>query len=220
VAAGWSRRRQRRLLGLLAFGDTVKPPRPRGGARLRALGIRTVMLTGDNRGSAEAVARNSASTRCAPRCCPATRRPSCKELRRRRSGRDGRRRHQRRAGAGAPTSGIAMAGGTDVATEAAGITLMRGDPAPGGRRASTCRAAPTRRSGRACSGPSATTCWASRWRRFGLLNPVIAGAAMAFSSVSVVAMRCCWPIIRAARSLSGSGQPHSGPERAHCPAEA
>ncbi|MCP5762153.1 HAD family hydrolase, partial [Klebsiella pneumoniae] len=40
----------RRVLGLLAFGDTLKPGARAGVARLRELGIKTVMLTGDNRG--------------------------------------------------------------------------------------------------------------------------------------------------------------------------
>ncbi len=76
-------------------------------------------------------ARNSASTRCAPKSCRATRRAIVQQLRTRRpGGRDGRRRPERRAGAGGRRRRClyAMATGTDVATEAAGITLMRGDP--------------------------------------------------------------------------------------------
>jgi Cu+-exporting ATPase len=46
-----------RVLGLLAFGDTIKPASRAAAVRLRSLGIRTVMLTGDNHGSAQAVAR-------------------------------------------------------------------------------------------------------------------------------------------------------------------
>src|SRR3546814_6561532 len=48
---------QPQLLGLLAFGDTLKAEAGPAIARLHALGIRTAMLTGDNRGSATTVAR-------------------------------------------------------------------------------------------------------------------------------------------------------------------
>ncbi len=55
------------LLGLLAFGDAVKPAAQQAVARLHQLGIRTVMLTGDNRGSARAVARRARHRRRARR---------------------------------------------------------------------------------------------------------------------------------------------------------
>ena len=76
--------------------------RGRDRAPARSSASRPCMLTGDNRGSARGRGRgSSASTRCAPRCCRATRRRVVQALRaRRRGGRDGRRRHQRRAGAG------------------------------------------------------------------------------------------------------------------------
>jgi Cu+-exporting ATPase len=82
--------------------------------------------------------------------------------------------------------GIAMATGTDVAMQAAGITLMRGDPAPGGRR--------DRLSRRTTRKIRQNLFWAFVYNvvgiplaAFGLLSPVVAGAAMALSSsVSVV----------------------------------
>jgi Cu+-exporting ATPase len=63
-----------RLLGLLAFGDTLKPTAAGAVRALHALGMRTVLVSGDNRGSAQAVARRWASTTCGPRCCRRTRR--------------------------------------------------------------------------------------------------------------------------------------------------
>ena len=81
--------------------------------------------------------------------------------------------------------GIAMGTGTDAAMHAAGITLMRGDPA-----LVTDAIAISRRT---YSKIRQNLCWAFIYNligvplaAFGLLNPVIAGAAMAFSSVSVV----------------------------------
>jgi Cu+-exporting ATPase len=62
--------------GAFAIADPVKPTTPEALAALKAEGIRVVMLTGDNRTTAEAVARRSASTRSKPRCCPTRRAPS------------------------------------------------------------------------------------------------------------------------------------------------
>ena len=81
--------------------------------------------------------------------------------------------------------GLAIGTGTDVAIEASDITLVSGDPPPS-PTPSASRAAPWRRSRATSSGPSPTTSPPCRWPPPGLLNPIIAGAAMALSSVFVV----------------------------------
>ena len=177
---------QRHLLGLLAFGDTVKPAAARAVSRLHQLGIRTVMLTGDNRGAAEAVAKELGITEVRAEVLPGDKAAIVKELRD--TGEvvafvgDGL--NDGPALAAASVS-YAMAGGADVATETAGITLMRGDPRLVADSLDISR--------RTYSKIKQGLFWAFAYNvlgiplaALGLLNPVIAGAAMAFSSVSVV----------------------------------
>ena len=177
---------QQRLLGLLAFGDTVKPAAAEAVARLHQLGIRTVMLTGDNRGAAEAVAKELGITDVRAEVLPGDKAAIVKELRD--AGEvvafvgDGL--NDGPALAAASVS-YAMAGGADVATETAGITLMRGDPRLVADSLDISR--------RTYSKIKQGLFWAFGYNvlgiplaALGLLNPVIAGAAMAFSSVSVV----------------------------------
>ncbi len=177
---------QQRLLGLLAFGDTVKPAAAEAVARLHQLGIRTVMLTGDNRGAAEAVAKELGITEVRAEVLPGDKAAIVKELRD--TGdvvafvgdglNDG-------PALAAASVSYAMAGGADVATETAGITLMRGDPRLVADSLDISR--------RTYSKIKQGLFWAFGYNvlgiplaALGLLNPVIAGAAMAFSSVSVV----------------------------------
>jgi P-type Cu+ transporter len=175
------------LLGLLAFGDAVKASARDAVARLHELGIATVMLTGDNRGSAAAVARELGIDDFRAEVLPGDKAAVVQALRA-----DGQ--VVAMVGDGindapalaAADVGIAMATGTDVAMAAAGITLMRGDPRLVADALDVSR--------RTYATIKRGLFWAFAYNvvgiplaAFGLLNPVIAGAAMAFSSVSVVA---------------------------------
>ena len=174
------------LIGLLAFGDQPKASAGAAIQRLQALGITTVMLSGDNRGSAEAVAHQLGITEVRAEVMPEDKARIVAEL-------QAGGRQVAMVGDGindapalaAADVGIAMATGTDVAMHAAGITLMHGDPALVADAIDISR--------RTYRKIRQNLFWAFAYNvvgiplaAFGLLNPVIAGAAMAFSSVSVV----------------------------------
>ncbi len=175
-----------KLIGMLAFGDTLKPESAQAVARLRALGVRTVMLTGDNEGSARHIAGQLGIDEVHAQVMPEQKAATVAALRA--SG-------MRVAMVGdgindapalaAADIGIAMGGGTDVAMHAAGVTLMRGDPRLLVDAIDISR--------RTYAKIRQNLFWAFIFNligvplaAFGLLNPMIAGAAMAFSSVSVV----------------------------------
>jgi Cu+-exporting ATPase len=173
-------------LGLLAFGDTIKPTSYAAVARLRELGIRTVMLTGDNQGSANAVAQKLGIDEVRAELLPGDKANIVQELRR--QGHivamvgDG---LNDAPSLAAADVGLSMSTGMDVAMEAASVTLMRGDPRLVADSVDVSR--------RTCSKIKQGLFWAFAYNvlgiplaAFGLLSPVIAGAAMAFSSVSVV----------------------------------
>ena len=174
------------LLGLLAFRDRPRLGAAEAIARLRALGVRTVMISGDNAGAAGAVAVALGIDDVRANVLPEQKADAVRAL-----AAEGR---VAMVGDGindapalaAADVGIAMGSGTDVAMHAAGITLMRGDL--------DLVAAALDVSRRTVRKIRQNLFWAFAYNvvgiplaAFGLLDPVVAGAAMAFSSVSVVA---------------------------------
>jgi Cu+-exporting ATPase len=175
-----------RALALLAFGDSPKVQSPEAVARLRGRGIRTVLITGDNRGAGEATGRTLGVDEVHAEVLPEDKAAVVAGLR---SG------HGAVAMVGdgindapalaAADIGIAMGTGTDVAMHTAGITLMRGDPSLVADALDISR--------RTHAKIRQNLFWAFVYNvvgvplaAAGMLSPVIAGAAMAFSSVSVV----------------------------------
>ncbi|MEX5593467.1 heavy metal translocating P-type ATPase [Pseudomonas orientalis] len=174
-----------RVLGLFAFGDTLKPGALHAVQQLKAQHISSHLLTGDNRGSARVVAEALGIDDVHAEVLPADKAATVTALKK--TGvvamvGDG---VNDAPALAAADIGIAMGGGTDVAMHAAGITLMRGDPrlVPAALEISRKTYAKIRQN----------LFWAFVYNligiplaAFGLLNPVLAGAAMALSSVSVV----------------------------------
>lgn len=180
------------LRALLAFGDEPKPGAREALAALKARGLRTVMVSGDNRGAAEAMARrlglDPAAGEVRAEVLPGDKAAQVAAL-------------QQQGGhvvamvgdgvndapaLAAADVGMAMGNGTDVAMHAAGITLMRGDP--------LLVAAALDISHRTVQKIRQNLFWAFAYNvagiplaALGYLSPVVAGAAMALSSVSVMA---------------------------------
>ncbi len=183
-----------RLVALLAAADVLKPDAAATVAQLTALGIEVVMLTGDNRQTAEAIARQAGIERVLAGVLPEDK---AREIRRlQEQGHlvamvgDG----VNDAPALAQAEvGVAMGSGTDVAIEAADVTLMRGQLAG--------VVAAIELSRRTIRIVKENLVWAFGYNVVlipvaagvlyplggGLLSPILAGTAMAFSSVSVVA---------------------------------
>jgi Cu+-exporting ATPase len=185
VCVGWDGAAR----AVLEVADTVKPTSREAVSRLRALGLRPVLLTGDNRAVAETVA---AEAGIAPADVHAEVLPEDKVIVVKQLQADGR--VVAMVGDGVNDAaalaqadlGLAMGTGTDAAIAAADLTLVRGDLllAPDAIRLA-------RRTLRVIHG---NLFWAFAYNlaalplaALGLLNPMIAGAAMAFSSVFVVA---------------------------------
>ncbi len=174
------------LVGLLAFGDAPKASARHAIDRLRAMNVRSVMVTGDNLGSATAVTSQLGVDHIEAEVLPADKAAIVNRLKE--GGHtvamvgDGINDAPALASADV---GIAMSTGTDVAMHAAGITLMRGDPALVADAIDISR--------RTYRKIRQNLFWAFAYNVIGiplaaagLLNPVVAGAAMALSSVSVV----------------------------------
>lgn len=180
------------LLALLAFADEPKPGAKEALATLRDRGIQTVMISGDNRGAAEAMAKRLGldAKDVLAEVLPGDKAAKVAELKA--GGKvvamvgDG---VNDAPALAAADVGMAMAnpngGGTDVAMHAAGITLMRGDP--------LLVAAALDISRRTVSKIRQNLFWAFAYNAAGIplaalgyLSPVVAGAAMALSSVSVM----------------------------------
>ena len=175
-----------RLLGIIAVADPIKPSAAPAVERLHAMGIQTVMLTGDNERTARVVARKVGVDQVIAGVLPGDKAAEIKKLQA--AGRvvamvgDG---INDAPALAAADIGMAMGTGTDVAMQTAGITLMRGDPALIADAIDVSRASYNK--------IRQNLFWAFIYNvigiplaAFGLLSPVIAGAAMAFSSVSVV----------------------------------
>ncbi len=175
-----------KALALMAFGDRVRDSAVSAIAKLRALGINTVMITGDGRGAAQAAAAELGIDVVRYEVLPADKAAQIDALKA--QGRivamvgDGINDAPALASADV---GIAMGSGTDVAMHASDITLMRADPALVAEAIDISR--------RTYRKILQNLFWAFAYNvvgiplaAFGLLSPVVAGAAMAFSSVSVV----------------------------------
>jgi Cu+-exporting ATPase len=174
------------VIGLIAVADTIKPSAAGAIARLKALGVKTIMLTGDNRRAARVVADALGLDETRAELLPADKVTEIQRLRS--EGNvvamvgDG---VNDAPALAAADIGMAMGTGTDIAMSSAGITLMRGDPALLSAALSISRATYNK--------IRQNLFWAFVYNvvaiplaAFGLLSPALAGGAMAFSSVSVV----------------------------------
>ncbi|NAZ76075.1 heavy metal translocating P-type ATPase [Kineococcus sp. T13] len=182
VAVGWDGR----VRGVLVVADTVKASSAAAVAQLRALGLRPVLLTGDNARAARAVAAQVGIEEVVAEVLPAGKLQAVTALQR--QGRvvamvgDGVNDAAALAGA---DLGIAMGTGTDVAIEASDLTLVRADL--------LAVVDALRLARRTLSTIKANLFWAFAYNLAalplavaGLLNPLVAGAAMALSSIFVV----------------------------------
>jgi len=182
IAAGWDGE----LRALFVVSDTVKPSSAEAIGQLKELGLRPVLLTGDNEATARAVAAEVGIEEVIAEVLPAEKAAVVERL-------QGEGRIVAMVGDGvndAPALvqadlGLAIGTGTDVAIEASDITLISGDPRAVGDS--------IRLSRRTLGTIKGNLFWAFAYNvaalplaAAGLLNPIIAGAAMAFSSVFVV----------------------------------
>ncbi len=173
-------------LGLIAISDPIRAGSRAAVERMRAMGIDVVMITGDNAGTASAIAREAGVARFEAGVMPAGKADAVNRLRcgGKRVGMAGDGINDAPALAAADVS-FAMGAGSDVAMATSDITLMRNDLGAVPDAISLSRATLKK--------IRQNLFWAFVYNvigiplaAFGLLNPVVAGAAMAMSSVSVV----------------------------------
>ena len=182
VAAGWDGE----VRAVIAVADTIKPTSADAVARLRALGLRPILLTGDNRRTAEAVAAEVGIDEVIAEVLPAEKAGVVARL-------QAEGRTVAMVGDGvndAPALasadlGLAIGTGTDVAIEASDLTLVSGDLRAAGDA--------IRLSRRTLATIKGNLFWAFAYNvaalplaMSGFLNPLIAAAAMALSSIFVV----------------------------------
>jgi Cu+-exporting ATPase len=174
-----------KLLGFFAFGDTIKATAQKAIADLSQAGIKTVLISGDNQGSAANVASQLGISQFYAQVLPDEKAAIVAEL--------------KQGGLVAMVGdglndapalavadvGVAMSSGTDVAMHTSGITLMRGDPALIAQAIDISK--------RTYQKIRQNLFWAFIYNvvgiplaAMGILSPVLAGAAMALSSVSVI----------------------------------
>jgi Cu+-exporting ATPase len=202
IAAGWDGQ----AAAVFVVADTVKPTSADAVASLKALGLRPVLLTGDNTATAQAVAAEVGIDEVIAEVLPSEKADVIKRL-------QGEGRVVAMVGDGvndAPALaqadlGLSIGTGTDVAIEASDLTLVSGD-----LRAAADAIRLSRATLRTIKQNLA---WAFGYNvaaiplaAIGLLNPVIAGAAMAFSSVSVVLNALRLRRFQAQRNVPAVGQ--------------
>jgi len=198
VFAGWDGQ----VRGVLIVADTIKPTSAEAIRTLRGMGLRPMLLTGDNERAARAVADAVGIDEVIAGVLPAGKAAAVKELQA--AGRvvamagDG---VNDAAALAQADLGLAMGTGTDAAIEASDLTLVRGD----------LRAVPDAilLSRRTLATIKGNLFWAFGYNvlaiplaALGFLSPLIAGAAMAFSSVFVVTNS-----LRLRRFRPAAGQP-------------
>ena len=213
--------REGRLLGLIAVADVVKPTSAQAVAELSGMGIEVVMLTGDNKRTAEAIRRQVGVDRVVAEVLPQDKEREIRRLQE--SGKkvamvgDGINDAPALARADV---GIAIGAGTDVAIESADIVLMRSDLLDVSTAVQLSRAV--------IRNIKQNLFWAFFYNAIGIpiaagvfypafllkMNPMLGALAMSFSSVFVVsnALRLRWFKAKHAAPQERSSSPHGGAE--------